>query len=207
MLLNLFTCAQSISKKIVARYLEQDPLYYKDLKSLSGKNITFFLTDVKLKIILSFTATQVNVIYQKDLQHVPLAEDTINLMLWGRSLDLSAFAFCRAQRSALLSAGKVQFQGDLFMLEALTKLFTHREFLENTSIPLPIKQLFLHHAPRFFKWPEHALAVVRDTAVDYLQEEIRLIPSYRYFELLQEEFLNLLTKLDRLEARLDAALT
>ena len=186
------------SNRVIDCVLSQDPRYYEDLEVLAGKKIIFYLSDLKLQVVLNFTRTTMTITYGKNV----ILEDACALYLEGRSMDLLAFSLSKNKRSRLLSDGVIQFQGDLFLLEAIVVLFKDRDFLQNVPMPLWLKQLLLQGSQRFFSWKKHNVRVVKHSLVDYAVEELHLLPSYKHFSLLQDDLLVLNEALDRVEARL-----
>lgn len=205
MLAKLYLLSQQFSKKILDTYLIQDPDYYQDLIPLAGKEILFFVRDWHLLIALKFTRTQVELSYCK-ADALPKLQDEMHLSMQGRSFDLFAFALYQAKRSRLLSENLISYQGDLFLLEALVKLFKERNFLDNVPLPKLLKTLILNHFSRAAAWQKQNIETFKNTIIDYLQEELSLLPSYKHFVLLQDVQLELDEQLDRLEAHTNSTL-
>lgn len=204
MLAKLALWPERFSNKIIECYLTQDPDYYQDLTILSGREILFFLKDLRLQIKINFTRTKMRLGYAKALTP-QILKDASDLSLEGRSFDLLAFARQKAKRSHLLSEHLVAYHGDLFLLEALVKLVKDRHFLENVPLPAFVKAILMNSIPPTFKWQKQTFKTFQDTIVDYLQEELKLIPSAKHFALLQDEQLQLDERVDRLEARFSNA--
>lgn len=190
--------ASFLSNKVIECYLVQDSDYLQDLSKLSGKKIVMVLQDLGLQVQLKFTKTRMIITYEFLDDDVSDAD----LFLSGRSLELLVFAFCKERRSRLLGAAVVRFQGDLFLLEALSHLFMQRDFLENSALPLWLKTILIQMSKKILSWQVNNFKVLQETLVDYLQEELKLLPSYRHFEFLQDDLLGLSEDLDRLEALL-----
>ncbi len=188
------------SNRVIDCVLSQDPRYYEDLQVLAGKKIIFTLVDIKLQVVLNFTRTTMTMTYGKNV----ILEEGCALYLEGRSMDLLAFSLYKNKRSRLLSIGLIQFQGDLFLLEAMVVLFKDRDFLQNVPMPLWMKQILLQGSKRFFSWNKHNVSVIKHSVVDYAVEELHLLPSAKHFRLLQDDLLMLNESLDRVEARLAA---
>jgi ubiquinone biosynthesis protein UbiJ len=196
----ILTQSVRCSNQMLACYLNQDPEYYHDLTMLAGKKISFYVEDFNLTIALNFTRTQMLLNYQKIIA-TPLLIDENNLTLQGKSSALLAFALRKTARSKLLSQKAVIFQGDLFLLEAVVKLLSQREVLANLPLPPGVKHLLIFSSKRLVSWQKHNAQVLQHTFIDYVQEELKLLPSYKHFELLQAELLELEESLDRLEAK------
>lgn len=188
-----------VSNKVIDCYLTQDVDYLQDLQGLAGKKILVSLTDLHLSLEFSFSRTKMKLEYY--FEHP--AKDGFDLSLLGASFNLLAFGIKKDQRSKMLSEGLVEFHGDLFLLEHLAHLFSEREFLENVPLPAMLKSVLLKATKSGFAWQKHNLKVLQKSLIDYLQEELKLLPSHRHFEFLQEDVFLLNQTLDRLEAWVD----
>lgn len=188
-----------ISHRLIDGYLSLDPDYFQDLKELAGKQIYFYIKDFNLSIEMKFTRTQLKLNYQKNES----SRVEGDLLLKGRSIDLLAFALKKNQRSKLLSTGVVEFEGELFLLETLVKLFKERNFFKNLPLPPLLKQVLMLSFNKANAWQQHSRSVMQHTIVDYLQEELQYLPSYRLFKLCQDDLMHLDAQLDRLEAKLN----
>ena len=193
--------SERLLQKSFLFYLEQDATYYQDLQPLQGKEILFYVRDLHLLISFQFTRTTVKIQYQKK-HTAPCIHDETHLCLEGLTTNLLAFAIRAEQRSRLLSEVRVTYQGDLFLLEALVKLVKERDFLENVPLPAAIKALLLKGTHRTCAWQKQNLQVLKNTVLDYVTEELALLPSAKHFELSQAVLIDLEGVLDRLEAKM-----
>lgn len=192
---NLFS---GFANRVVRGFLSQDSRYYEDLQPLAGKKIIFKVSDMGIHLVLNFSKTSLSISCEKNI----VLENACAMYLEGRSMDLLAFALYKNKRSKLLSESLVVFEGDLFLLEALVVLFKDRDFLQNVSMPLWLKQMLLQGSKAFFSWQKHNVRVMKHSLVDYAVEELHLVPSHKHFRLLQDDLLRLNESLDRVEARL-----
>ncbi|MCX7124034.1 MAG: SCP2 sterol-binding domain-containing protein [Gammaproteobacteria bacterium] len=93
--------------------LVRDPEYMQTLQPLVGASIQFEITDLRFKCGLIFHHTYIEV--QPDYGEPQLS-------LWGKSIDFAQFLCVKEARQRLLQARKIDFSGDLMLLEKLEAL-------------------------------------------------------------------------------------
>ncbi len=150
-----------------------DPQYLQHLAPLAGHSIVFIVTDFRLTLAYRFHHSYVEVV-----RHI---EDP-DLMLEGSSMNFGSFLLMAGQRQALLQQRKIEFTGELLLLEKLEVFF---------------KAVGL-------KWPmglaTRGKAMV-DNVVENLQEESHALLSPTLYQHFVDELLSLQEGVARLSAR------
>ncbi len=148
--------------------LVRDPDYFEHLAPLAGKVMGFEIRDLGLEIYLLFHHT-----------YIEVKPDYVEpqLRLWGRSIDFAKFLFLKEARPALLQSQRVDFAGDLMLLENL-----------ESWLALDIQFDFLKK--------------ILKNRIAYLQEERACLVSPILYQDFVERLLLLQEGLDRCEARL-----
>lgn len=151
--------------------LVRDRAYLETLKGLAGASLGIELTDLRFKAVLVFHHTYIEVLPD-------YAEP--QLCLWGKSVDFVRFALVKVARQSMLQAKKIDFKGDLLLLEKIEAL-------------IPVFSQFNFD---FFK------KIVRQRVEYYQEEKVCLVSP-----ILMQHFVNRLLQvqacLDRCELRLN----
>ena len=192
----LLSQSENISEHMLQRYLAQDSHYYEDLSDLAGKTIVFKVQRLPKYLVFSFTRTKLKLSY---IDRAVIVDSDLEIR--GAADALLQFMLKKAARSYLLSTEVIQFSGDLFLLENFARLFAARNF-DQGFLGARIPKMVLHASKEFLAGQRRRVGVLQKTSVDYLQEELKVIPSRRHFILTQEDLLNFAERLDRLEAKL-----
>ncbi len=152
------------------RLLVCDREYMQKLQPLAGASLRFDLTDLRFSCVVVFHHT-----YLEVLSDYPEPQ----LTLWGKSTDFVRFLLAKESRSALLQSRKIDFSGDLMLLEKLEAL-------------LPV---FKHLNLNFLKKIIH-------NRVAYYQEEKPCLLSPILLQDFEDRLQRVQERLDRCEARL-----
>ena len=159
----------------INRILNLNPHYLRYLPEIAGLAVAIELSDLPIKITLRAHHSFIEIksgLHEADLH------------LTGSSVDFLRFANQKDQRQKLLQANKVQFQGDLAVLQRL------EPFLNHFTIPSFILSPFLQ------------LKRFAGNQVEYWQEEQQLLASPILFDYFKDELLDLQQETARLDARL-----
>jgi len=197
LLSKLLSGSNRISTKLLQQYLMQDPYYYEDLCPLAHKTMVFRVEAVPLKMCMHFTPTRVQITYCERTEQVDY-----DLEVRGDLDALVQFMLQADARSSLLSQHRVNYTGELLLLEALAHLLRARNFSQGPLAETGVARLLSQAANRTVHNKREQIRALRKTSVDYLQEELKVLPSARHFLLTQQDLLNLAERLDRLEAKI-----
>lgn len=154
--------------------LARDPQYLKHLAPLSGHSIVFKITDLRLTLGYRFHHSFIEV-----LKNVEAPE----LVLQGRSFDFGSFLFMKSDRQSVLQQKKIEFSGELLLLEQVETFFKAVGLQLPSGVMERVKQTL-------------------NNAIEILQEERQILVSPTLYQHFVDELFSLSSELDRLECGL-----
>lgn len=164
----------SILQNRLNALLVRDPQYLQHLAPLVGHSIVFKVTDLRLNLAYRFHHSYIEVVH-----HI----NDPDLVLEGNSINFGRFLLMNDYRQALLQQRRIEFTGELLLLEKVEAFF---------------KAVGLQFPSVLVKRGNSAVANI----VENLQEERHVLLSPTLYQHFVDELLTLGSDVDRLKHRL-----
>lgn len=180
------------------QYLRMDPNTVRELAQLKGCVIALEITGFDWEIFLCPT--------ENGLQCLPSSEVEADTRLIGTPLALLGLAVS-GDSQAKLASGEVKIKGDVQLGQQFKQILNRMEIDWEEHLSRISGDVFAHQAGRFGRagiqfFNDVATSLNLDLS-EYLQEEIRLLPSEIEVQNYLDEVDHLRSDADRLQARFD----
>lgn len=164
-----------ILQSLINRVLNLNPHYLHYLQDVAGISVAMEFTDLPFKSTIIFHHSFIEVC--SDIE-------AADLVLSGKLVDFICFAAQKSKRQELLQNQRIDFTGDLMVLEKVEAFLSHFNLQILAFLPIAKIKRFL------------------ENQIEYWQEEKEILASPILFDHLQDETLKAQQELDRLEARI-----
>jgi len=185
------------------RYLRLDPAAGARLAGLDGRVIALELRGLDLMLVFRVQGQGIVFIDEPDRK-----PDTV---LRGTPLGITRLGFGRGNATGTLFSGEVEISGDVETGQAFKTVLDAIDIDWEEQLSRYTGDLLAHQlgnaARHTGRWLDHARLTLEQDLSEYLQEELRVVPTRIEIENLIEDIDRLGMDADRLEARLRRLLT
>ena len=180
------------------RYLDLDPTTGKRLAALDGRVIALELRGLDLTLVFRVQGRRIALVDDPALK-----PDTV---LRGTPFGIARLGMGRGTAPGTLFSGDVEIGGDVETGQAFKTLLDAIDIDWEEQLARYTGDVVAHHAGNAARgagrWLDHARLTVEQDLSEYLQEELRVVPTRIEIENLVEEIDRLAMDAERLEARL-----
>ena len=180
------------------RYLGMDPAAGARLASLDGRVIALDLRGLDLKLVFRVQGQGIAFIEEPDQK-----PDTV---LRGTPIGITRLGFGHANATGTLFSGDVEISGDVETGQAFKAVLDAIDIDWEEQLARLTGDVLAHQlgnaARHTGRWLDHARLTLEQDLSEYLQEELRVVPTRIEIENLIEDIGRLGMDADRLEARL-----
>lgn len=188
---------------LINRYLGMDPLACERLTALEGRVIALELRGLDLRLMFRVQGRGIAFVDEPGLE-----PDTL---LRGTPIGLASLGLGRGNATGTLFSGAVEITGDVETGQAFKAVLDGIEIDWEEQLARYSGDVLAHqignaarHAQR---WLRHARLTLEQDLSEYLQEELRLVPTRVEIENLIEDIARLAMDAERLEARVKRLLS
>ncbi len=190
-------------ESVFNRYLRLDPSAGARLASLDGRVIALELRGLDLMLVFSVQDQGIAIIDDPDRK-----PDTV---LRGTPLGITRLGFGRGNATGTLFSGDVEISGDVETGQAFKAVLDAIDIDWEEQIARFTGDMLAHRlgnaARHAGRWLDHTRLTLERDLSEYLQEELRVVPTRIEIDNLIEDIGRLGMDTDRLEARLRRLLT
>lgn len=180
------------------RYLDMDPAAGARLASLDGRVIALELRGLDLMLVFRVQGQDIAFIEEPDPK-----PDTV---LRGTPISLARLGFGRGNVTGTLFSGEVEISGDVETGQAFKAVLDAIDIDWEEQLARLTGDVLAHQlgnaARHTGRWLDHVRLTLEQDLSEYLQEELRVVPTRIEIENLIEDIGRLGMDADRLEARL-----
>jgi ubiquinone biosynthesis protein UbiJ len=179
------------------RYLDMDPAAGARLASLDGRVIALELRGLDLMLVFRVQGQDIAFIEEPDPK-----PDTV---LRGTPISLARLGFGRGNVTGTLFSGEVEISGDVETGQAFKAVLDAIDIDWEEQLARLTGDVLAHQlgnaARHTGRWLDHVRLTLEQDLSEYLQEELRVVPTRIEIENLIENISRLSMDADRLEAR------
>jgi ubiquinone biosynthesis protein UbiJ len=179
------------------RYLDMDPAAGARLASLDGRVIALELRGLDLMLVFRVQGQDIAFIEEPDPK-----PDTV---LRGTPISLARLGFGRGNVTGTLFSGEVKISGDVETGQAFKAVLDAIDIDWEEQLARLTGDVLAHQlgnaARHTGRWLDHVRLTLEQDLSEYLQEELRVVPTRIEIENLIENISRLSMDADRLEAR------
>jgi ubiquinone biosynthesis protein UbiJ len=185
-------------ESVLNRYLSLDPATVNRLAALDGRVIALDLRGLDLKLVFCVQGRRIALVDNPELK-----PDTV---LSGTPFGIARLGLGRGNAAGTLFSGDVEIGGDVETGQAFKAVLDAIEIDWEEQLARYTGDVLAHQAGNTARhargWLDHARLTVEHDLSEYLQEELRVVPTRIEIENLVEKIDQLAMDAERLEARL-----
>jgi ubiquinone biosynthesis accessory factor UbiJ len=188
---------------VINRYLEMDPAACERLAGLEGRVIAMELRGLDLRLVFRVQGQGIAFIDEPELQ--------LDTLLRGTPIGLARLGLGGGNATGTLFSGAVEIAGDVETGQAFKAILDGIDIDWEEQLARYSGDVLAHQlgnaARHLDRWLRHARLTLEKDLSEYLQEELRLVPTRIEIENLLEDIDRLGMDAERLEARVKRLLS